>query len=68
VIDHKVVQGVFKFHRKTSRACRWVQGTLRKISPSCLRLLITEIQADECTAERYSLREGQDMHYLYVLS
>jgi hypothetical protein len=31
----------------TSTACRWVQDTLRKISPSCLRRLIVEIQADE---------------------
>jgi hypothetical protein len=35
---------------------------LQKISPRCLRRLITEIQTDECTAERYSQREGQDMH------
>jgi hypothetical protein len=41
------MQGVFKFHRQTFRACRGVQGTLRKISPSCLRRLIAEIQADE---------------------
>jgi hypothetical protein len=41
------IQSVFKFHRQTSRACRWVQGTLRKISPSCQRRLIAEIQADE---------------------
>jgi hypothetical protein len=60
--------GVFKFHRQTSRARRWVQGILQKISLSCLSRLITEIQADECTAERYSLREGQDMHDLSVLS
>jgi hypothetical protein len=38
---------LFKFHRQTFSACRWVQGTLRKISPSCLRRLIAEIQADE---------------------
>jgi hypothetical protein len=42
-----IIQDVFKFDRQTSRACRWVQGTLRKISPSCLRRLIAEIQADE---------------------
>jgi hypothetical protein len=41
------VEGALKFHRRTSRACRWVQGILRKISPSCLRRLMTEILADE---------------------
>jgi hypothetical protein len=41
------IQGVLKFHGQAFRACGWVQGTLRKISPRCLRRLIAEIQADE---------------------
>jgi hypothetical protein len=48
-----IIQGVFKFHRQTFRVRRWVQGTLRKISPNCLRRLIAEIQADEIPLPLY---------------
>jgi hypothetical protein len=33
--------------QRTPRVCKWVTVAVGKISPSCLRCLITEIQADE---------------------
>jgi hypothetical protein len=38
---------LFKFHQHSFRACRCVQDTLQKISPSCLRRLIAESESYE---------------------